>query len=127
MIGPELAHKRSFFEWFLQEARNGRAVKGYRRMFFSGLTTLRLAQITTRLIRDFPGLSGLYHVAGEAISKHDLLFKLREAYDLDVQIIADDELVIDRSLNASRFERATRMERPIWKEMIAEMAEGVAV
>jgi dTDP-4-dehydrorhamnose reductase len=127
MIGPEIAHKKSFLEWFLQEARDGRAVKGYRRVVFSGLTTLRLAQITIRLIRDFSGLSGLYHVAGEAISKHNLLLKLREAYDLDVQISADDEFVIDRSLDSSCFERATRMERPIWKEMIAEMAEGVAV
>ena len=127
MIGPELAHKTSLFEWFLHETQGGRAVKGYRRAIFSGLTTLRLAQITAQLIRDFPELSGLFHVAGEAISKYDLLCKLREAYDLDVQIIPDDEVVIDRSLDSSRFERATGTARPLWKEMIREMVEGVAV
>lgn len=126
IIGPELAHKRSLLEWFMSEARHRHAVKGFRNAVFSGLTTLRLAQIVQRTIQDFPELAGTYHVAGEAISKYDLLCALREAHDLEVAITADDQVVIDRTLNATRFERATGMARPAWAEMIAEMAEGVA-
>jgi dTDP-4-dehydrorhamnose reductase len=121
LIGPELAHKHSLLEWFLREARNGREIKGYRRAIFSGLTTLRLALLTGQLIRCFPKLAGVFHVSGETISKYDLLCLLRDAFRLQAAVCPDDSLVINRSLDSSKFRNATGIMPPQWRDMIAEL------
>jgi dTDP-4-dehydrorhamnose reductase len=124
MIGPELAHHASLHDWFLNEAQRTGRVKGYRRATFSGLTTRRLAEITAELIAEHTDLQGLYHLAGEPISKLDLLVKLRDAYALRVDIVPDDQVNIDRTLDGSRFEQATGMTRPTWDDMVAQMTAG---
>jgi len=61
-------------------------------------------------------------VASAPISKHDLLGMLREAYGLDVQIVADDEMICDRSLDGTKLERETGVRAPSWAQMIAALA-----
>ncbi len=120
MIGHELAGRHSLLEWFL--AQQGKAVAGYRHAIFSGLTTRRLAELIATLIADFPDLCGLYHVAGEAISKFELLSLVRGCFGLDIEIVPEDDFVIDRSLDSTRFVQATGIARPQWAEMIAQLA-----
>jgi dTDP-4-dehydrorhamnose reductase len=61
-------------------------------------------------------------VAAEPIAKHDLLVQVRDALGLDVEIEPDDALRIDRSLDATRFRRATGWSPPSWTEMVATLA-----
>lgn len=118
IIGPELdggAH--GLVGWFLAQQRS---VKGYAQARFSGLPTVTLA----RLMRDVVATSkmhGLYHVGAAAIDKLSLLRLVREVYAKDIEIIPDDGVVIDRSLNSDRFCRTTGYESPPWPELVREM------
>lgn len=118
IIGHELDGGRSLVGWFL--AQQG-SVKGYTRAVFSGLPTVELA----RVIRDFvlpnARLHGLYHVSAEPIAKHDLLGLVAAAYGKSTAIVADDSLVIDRSLDSERFREATGYRAPPWPQLVQAM------
>jgi len=120
IIGPELATAHGLVGWFL--AQRG-PVKGFTRAIFSGLPTVELA----RVIRDFvipaADLSGLYHVSSAPISKYDLLRGVAREYGHSIEIVADGELVIDRSLDSSRFRERTGYVAPAWQEMLRVMHE----
>lgn len=120
VIGRELFHFRSLLEWFLSQA--GGQVRGFKRARFSGVTTNLLSEVIADIIAHRPDLTGLYHVTGPTISKYDLLTVLREAYQLDVQIAADEEFVCDRSMNGEKFRRATGFQCPAWPELAAQLA-----
>lgn len=120
MIGREISGGTELLEWFL--AQEGKKIKGYRKVVFTGLTTNRLAGLTGDIIEQYPGLNGLYNVASQPVSKYDLLLMLREAYNLDVEIEADDSVECRRDLDGSKFIKATGFVCPPWKELIREMA-----
>jgi len=119
MIGLGLYRKTSLVDWFL--AQKGR-VQGYRNAIFSGLTTRELARVIATLLERHPQASGLYHVSAAAISKYDLLLKLRERLRLPVEIVPADEPRIDRSLDSTRFRRVFAWRAPSWDEMLDELA-----
>jgi len=120
MIGRELGTKHSFLEWFL--SNRGRSIKGYTNALFSGLPTLVLADTIREIIARQPSLTGLFHVAGDPISKFDLLLLLNEHFEAGAHIEPFEDYVIDRSLDASRFRAATDIQPTPWPEMIAQMA-----
>lgn len=120
IIGHELEGARSLLCWFL--AQQGR-VKGFTRAIFSGLPTVELARVVRDHVAPRAELHGLYHVAAQPISKHDLLQLIARAYGKKIEIEADNQLVIDRSLDASRFREATGYEAPAWPELIRRMYE----
>ena len=62
-----------------------------------------------------------HHVAAHAISKFDLLRLVAEVYGKTIELVPDDRVVIDRSLNADRFRIATGYEAPDWPELIKTM------
>jgi dTDP-4-dehydrorhamnose reductase len=99
----------------------GERVPGYTHSIFSGLTTIALARLLAQVIQDHPELSGIWHVASNPISKFDLLSLVKAVYDLDIEIIPDDVVRINRSLNADRFQKATGYRPSSWQEMIEEM------
>jgi dTDP-4-dehydrorhamnose reductase len=120
MIGRELATSHGLLEWFL--AQSGGSVRGFARAVFSGPTTPVLSRAIADVIERHSGLDGLWHLSAEPISKHHLLLQLRDAFELDVEIESDDSVVIDRSLDSSRFRQATGWDSPSWPEMVAELA-----
>jgi dTDP-4-dehydrorhamnose reductase len=120
MIGRELTTSQGLIEWFL--GRRGGSAAGYRRAIFSGLTTIALAETIAMLIREQSALSGVWHVAAEPIEKYTLLELVRDAMRLDIELIADDTVVIDRSLDGARFRDATGWVAAPWPAMIEEMA-----
>jgi dTDP-4-dehydrorhamnose reductase len=120
MIGRELATSHGLLEWFL--AQSGGSVRGFTAAVFSGPTTPVLSRAIADLIERHPERQGLWHVSAEPIAKHDLLLQLRDTFELDVEIEPDDSVVIDRSLDSSRFREATGWEPPSWPEMVAELA-----
>lgn len=120
IIGHELSGQRSLVGWFL--AQQG-PVKGFTRAIFSGLPTVELARVVCDFILPRPELHGLYHVAAKAINKYDLLKLVAEAYGKTIEVMASDELVIDRSLNADRFKDATGYVPPEWPALVQSMSE----
>lgn len=118
IIGHELAGAHGLVGWFLSQKQ---AVKGYRRAVFSGVPTVELA----RIIRDFVipdgSLHGLHHVSAAPIDKFELLTLVGDVYDHRIGIAADDTLVIDRSLDSSRFRAATGYLPPSWPDLIRTM------
>jgi len=117
-IGHALEGSNGLIDWFL--GQQGRC-RGFTRAVFSGLPTMVLAQIVRDVIIPDSELHGLYHVAAEPIAKFDLLKRVAEVYGKSIEIIPDDSLHIDRSLNAGRFRAATGYVVPEWPELVRVM------
>ena len=120
IVGHELRSSRSLINWFLTQSVS---IKGFSRAIFSGVPTVVLARIIREIVLPAPDLQGLYHIAAEPISKYDLLNLVREMYGKQIEVVRDDTLVIDRSLNADRFRIATGYVPPAWPEMVRQMHE----
>lgn len=121
IIGRELVEHSSLLDWFLMQ--EGKAVRGFRRVIYSGVTTNQLAEVVTLVIQKFPGLHGLFQVVSEPISKYDLLCLVREAYKLDVNVIPEDREVSDRSMKGDKFREATGYVSPPWLELVERLAK----
>jgi len=120
IIGRELAGGHGLVEWFL--AQRG-AVRGFTQAIFSGLTTDAFADAIAAHVLPAPRLHGVWHLAAEPITKHDLLLLLREAYGHAVEILPDGGVRIDRSLDGGRFRTATGFVAPAWPHMVRRMRE----
>lgn len=118
IIGHELDSSRSLIGWFLSQSGS---TKGFRRAVFSGLPTVELAKIVRDYILPSPQLSGLWHVSADPINKYELLKLVADVYKKDIDIVADDDFVIDRSLNSDRFRKVTGYNPPNWKQLIQSM------
>jgi dTDP-4-dehydrorhamnose reductase len=117
-IGHELESNFGLLNWFLSQEKY---CKGYTRAVFSGLPTVIFAEIIRDVVIPQTNLSGLYHVAAKPIAKFDLLQLIARNYAKDIQIIPDDSLAIDRSLDGRRFEQASGYVAPEWDELIRLM------
>ena len=118
IIGHEYGRASALVDWFLSQSGS---VRGFRRAVFSGVPTVELARIMKEFVLPHPELHGLYHVAAQPIAKFDLLTLVAKAYGKTTEIVADDALVIDRSLDATRFREATGYVAPAWPALIETM------
>jgi len=118
LIGHELNSAHSLVNWFLSQSG---VVKGYSRAIFSGLPTVELATVIRDYILPNTALQGLYHVATSPISKYDLLRLIAQIYGKEIDIVEDRKLVIDRSLDGSRFSAETGYIAPDWPELVQRM------
>ena len=118
IIGHELKGQHGLIAWFLAQIKS---VKGFTKAIFSGLPTDELARVVRDVVLPRPELNGLYHVAAEPINKFDLLSLVAKTYNKDIEIIANAQLSIDRSLDAKRFHDATGYVPPSWPVLIDHM------
>jgi len=117
-IGHELHSQFGLLDWFLSQEGS---CKGYTQAIFSGLPTVVFAQVVRDVVIPREELSGLYHVAAKPIAKFDLLNMIADVYGKTIDIIPDEQLAIDRSLDARRFQLATGYVAPEWPELIKLM------
>jgi dTDP-4-dehydrorhamnose reductase len=120
IIGHELDGARSLVGWFLSQEGS---VKGYKRAIFSGLPTIEIARVIRDHVIPHPELHGVYHVSAESINKFDLLTLVAQTYGKTIDINEDDQLVIDRSLDSTRFRQATGFNPKVWPELIRSMRD----
>jgi dTDP-4-dehydrorhamnose reductase len=120
IIGHELNSAHGLVGWFLAQTT---PVRGFTRAVFSGLPTVELARVIRDAVLPKPALHGLYHVSAEPINKYELLRLVAKAYGRDTAITPDDKLVIDRSLDSSRFRTVTGYKPPNWEALVASMRE----
>ncbi len=118
IIGHELEGNRSLLCWFLSQRTT---VNGYANVYFSGLPTVEIAKIIENILVREIALSGVYNVASHRISKLDLLRLVSKEYQHAVDIRPADEPALDRSLDASRFYRATAYTPAPWPELLRQM------
>jgi dTDP-4-dehydrorhamnose reductase len=120
-IGQELFDRTELLDWFL--AQNGKQIKGFKNTFYSGVSTIFMARVITNIISNFPDLSGLYQLAPEkSISKYELLNIAQKAFNVNIEIIPDEEHVHRPTLDASKLKNEINLIIPSWKEMMQELA-----
>lgn len=118
IIGHELDSHASLVDWFLSQQGS---VKGYEKAVFSGLTTLEVSRVLKEFVLPARELHGLYHLSVNPIDKFSLLSEIARVYQKDITIIPDSELIIDRSLDSSRFRAAVGYVPPSWVDLISTM------
>jgi dTDP-4-dehydrorhamnose reductase len=121
IIGRELGTHNGLVEWLLTQ--RGKQVKGYRNAIYSGFTTIEMSDIVGTILAKHPDLSGIWQVASHPIAKYDLLNLIKEKMRLDIEIVPDYEIRLDRSLDGRAFVDQTGYIVPSWESMIEELAE----
>lgn len=118
IIGHELAGNHSLISWFLSQPG---PVRGFTRAIFSGFPTVEIARIIDNHVLPRPDLSGLYHLSAAPIDKYSLLKLVAGVYGKDIDIIEDPSVIIDRSLDSSRFRAATGFLPEDWPTLVRRM------
>jgi dTDP-4-dehydrorhamnose reductase len=121
IIGRELNTTSGLIGWFL--SNQGGKIRGFRKAIYTGFTTAALSDIVADVLEKHPNLSGMYQVSSKPINKYDLLLLARDAFRVDIEIEPDDDFVLDRSLDSSRFRAEAGFTPPTWKQMIQSMAD----
>ena len=120
-IGRELNRKTGLLEWFLSQKEN--RTPGYTRAIFSGLTSLALCEVLEKILDRAFDTTGIYHVAGAPICKHELLSLISDELSLNRDIYPDDSIACDRSLDGRHFLQSTGITVPAYDLMIGQLAK----
>lgn len=117
-IGHELQGNYELIDWFLSQ--KGR-VKGFSKAIYSGIPTVELAKIIAKLVIPNENLFGLYHISSDPVDKFSLLKLVAEIYGKDIEIVEDNSVRIDRSLDSTAFKKQTGYVAPSWVDLIQKM------
>ena len=119
IVGRELRGKASLVEWFL--AQENKTVQGYTKAIFSGFPTKTIAEILDKYVIPNRALHGIYNLSSDAISKFDLINLIKDEIGLKVDIVPHTDFIIDRSLDSSKFKKATHFSPKVWKELVRDI------
>ena len=120
IIGHELESKYSLVNWFLSSKN---CVKGFTKAIYSGFPSVEIARIIHEFIIPNKSISGIYNLSSNPISKYELLKIISGQYKHKIDIIPDETVVIDRSLDATLFNKRTKYICPSWTKLIEDMYE----
>ena len=118
IIGHELSSNKSLLNWFLSQNKK---VKGYRKSIFSGLPACEIGSVIDKFVITNPMLKGLYHLSSNPISKFDLLCIIKNVYKKNIEIVSDNKVIINRSLNSLNFQKLTGYIPKNWETLVREM------
>jgi len=121
MIGRELYNFTELFEW-LKKNKN-KKIEGYSKVFYSGITTVRMGKILNKILNKNLNLSGIYNISSTPISKFDLLVKLSKAFNLNVDIKQNKNNKSNKVLISEKFTEITGIYPPNWDDLISEFKE----
>ena len=120
IIGREIFTGHSLIEWFL--SNQGKTINGYKNAIYTGFPTVALSEIISDLIKRFPVLTGLFHISSNPINKYDLLNLVKKEFNVNIEIKPFEDLVIDRSLDSTKFRNLTGITPISWNKLIEQMA-----
>ena len=66
-------------------------------------------------------MKGLYNIGAPAISKYALLELIADVYQKSINVIKQDSVVVNRSLDSTKFFKESGYKLPSWREMIEAM------
>ena len=121
MIGRELYNFTELFEW-LKKNKN-KKIEGYSKVFYSGITTVRMGKILNQILKKNLNLSGIYNISSTPISKFDLLVKLSNAFNLNVDVKQNINNKSNKVLISEKFTEITGIYPPNWNDLISEFKE----
>jgi dTDP-4-dehydrorhamnose reductase len=120
-IGQELFGKTELLDWFLNQ--EGKRINGFTNTLYSGVSTNFMTYVVKTIILNAPELSGLYQLAPDKpISKYELLCIAKRAFDVNIEIIPENEYVHTPTLNGSKLKDNIKINVPSWKEMMKDLA-----
>lgn len=111
--------ERGLLAWLKRQ--KGASVPGYAEAIWSGLTAPALARVIGKLIADDTA-AGVLHVAGQAISKRDLLKLLVEAFRLPVKVENAPTPTLYKADRRLVTVRKVKVEVPALRAMVEELA-----
>ncbi|MEB1806299.1 MAG: SDR family oxidoreductase [Bacillaceae bacterium] len=117
IIGPELKEDGiGLFHWFMNQSGE---IKGYKKVWWNGVTTLELAKVIEQMIKQ--NTTGLYHLTAPIkIAKYDLLKIIQDVFNKNEVIILPDEVQqLDRTLVNTRSDFVYTV--PHYQTMIQEL------
>jgi dTDP-4-dehydrorhamnose reductase len=121
MIGREVYNHTELFEWLFHMKNN--SIEGFSNVIYSGITNVRMAKIIQYILKNKINLSGIYNISSEPISKYDLLVKLSEAFNLNVEIEKNKYNKSNKVLISKKFTEITGMYPPNWDDLISEFKD----
>jgi dTDP-4-dehydrorhamnose reductase len=121
MIGREVYNHTELFEWLFHMKNN--SIEGFSNVIYSGITNVRMAKIIQYILKNKINLSGIYNISSEPISKYDLLVKLSEAFNLNVEIEKNKYNKSNKVLISKKFTEITGMCPPNWDDLISEFKD----
>lgn len=124
IIGNEVRRHSSLLDWFLSQ--DGTVVRGFARAVYSGVTTVEFARFLREVVLPTPGLSGLYQLSSDPITKFDLLHLVADEYGWSGEIVRDEDFACDRSMTGDLLADATGYRPPAWPEMISALRRAGA-
>lgn len=119
MIGRELENKTELLEWFLNQ--KNKVINGFTNVIYSGITTVRMAEIVLKIINEYPNLSGIYNISSEPISKFDLLKTWNDNFSINATIEIDKNYSSNKNLISDKLFKTIELEQPIWDDLINQL------
>jgi len=119
MIGPELFNKTELFEWVINNKE--KEINGFSRVMYSGVATVYMARLVVDLIENHKDFNGIYNIASNPISKFELLHLINDNFDLGLVINKDQNIVSNKTLDASKIENELGIKSPSWNELIIDL------
>ncbi len=115
VVGPQIKDGDELFHWFMKQSGE---IKGYKKAFWSGVTTIVLAKgVEWAIINK---ISGIYNLTnGKKISKYDLLSLFKKHTNKKINIIPDEKIKTDKSFIDTR--KKIDFEISNYDKMIEEM------
>lgn len=120
MIGHDTINKKGLLEWFLIQ----KECKLYYNYLFSGLTTNEIVKVVRDYILKKNHLFGVFNLPGKPISKYDLLRLIAKKYNLNIKLIKDESIKINRVLIGQKFYKLFRYKAPSWERLIENLKSG---
>ena len=119
VIGREIYNHTELLEWLL--SNNNSSIKGFTNVIYSGITTCFLSETINKIIKDKIQINGIYNISSEPISKYELLKMLIKAFNLNIEIESDKNIISNKVLISKKFTEITGIKTPSWHSMIAEL------
>lgn len=121
LVGPDMKEDGiGLMNWFLQQEKGVKDVKGYSKFIWTGITTLELAKVIEMTAKEH--IHGLYNmVPSTSISKYDLLCLFNVYLRKEkIKIMPFDKIVVDKSLRRTNWDFKYNVQS--YEAMIAELA-----
>jgi len=119
-IGPEIIGYYSLLEWV--KKNDNKKIHAYRNHIWNGITSREFAKICIKIIEKrshFPK-DGIFHIFSSDISKYDMLLKIRDKYNLDIDIAPTETIPLDRRLTTI-YDVCRKLNIPDFDTMLKEL------
>tara|TARA_B100001059_G_scaffold162242_1_gene161817 strand:+ start:567 stop:1436 length:870 start_codon:yes stop_codon:yes gene_type:complete len=118
IIGREIFNHTELFEW-LYSMKN-KKIEGYKNVIYSGVTSKWMGKTINHIIKNKIELNGIYNISSIPISKYDLLVKLSDIFNLNVDISLNSNIKSNKVLISKKFTEITGINSPNWSDLIVD-------